>query len=537
MLKIPFHYLIFLIIIYSNGLIIYKFTAEKKNLNLNIFEVSILGLIFTGFLAVILNFFFPLTDFLLYINLILSLIILYYYRNEIKTSLSIKLNIFIFTFFILSILSIYGSGFSDDLNHYHGGSIINSDNSNYIIGSNFLHNHYGYSSIWLILHSYLNFNDTFLQDIHILNGIILFLCLSYFAYEIYDKKNNSKLIFIASFFIFFFLVKYTRLKEFGLDRPGVIIYCFLIYFFLKLNNLLIKKRKEKNIILMIIGFISLFLISIKITFISCALIPLFFLYNHKCYSFLISKYGFIFFFAIFCIIFKNFLISGCLIYPLDYTCISIVSWNSKDIASNILLGTELLSKSFNLYNGELTSTQYVKGYNWVKTWYSRNFEELNNFVLTSFFVFILLFASSRLKYIKEKFHLDNILIFLLLIINTIIFFKSPVIRFHHLLFILFFICLFLLIRKSFIKNSFYGAILVLLILFNFNKNIIRINDTNLINNPYKHIKSIGWYRAPTKQKIQNFEYYIGWIDAHPVGNMDLSTYKHKKLLWFDVIYK
>jgi len=539
MLEISFHYLIFLIIIYSNGLIVYKLSVEGKNsnLNLNIFEVSILGLIFTAFLAVILNFFFPLNDYLLYINLIFSLITLHYFRNEIKISSTIKLNIYIFTFLLLSILNIYGSGFSDDLNHYHGGSIINSDNSNYIIGSNFLHNHYGYSSIWLILHSYLNFNNTFLQDIHILNGIILFLCLSYFTYEVFDNKNKSKLILIASFFIFFFLVKYTRLKEFGLDRPSIIIYCFLIYFYLKFNNLFIKNHKANNNFIMIIGFISLFIVSIKITFISCALIPIFFIFKNNCYSFFISKNGFIFYFAIFCIIFKNFLISGCLIYPLDYTCISTVSWSSKDIASNILLGVELLSKSFNIYNGDLNPSQYVKSYNWVNTWYSRNFEELNSFVLTSLFVFILLIISSRLKYIKQNFHFDDILIFLLLISNIVIFLKSPVIRFHHLLFILFFICLFLLIRKGFIKNNFYGAILALLILFNFNKNIIRINDTNFINNPYEHVKSIGWYRVPTKQNIQDFNYYIGWIDAFPVGNMDLSEFKHKKILWFDVIYR
>ena len=84
MLEISFHYLIFLIIIYSNGLIFYKLSVEGKNsnLNLNIFEVSILGLIFTAFLAVILNFFFPLNDYLLYINLIFSLITLYYFKMK-----------------------------------------------------------------------------------------------------------------------------------------------------------------------------------------------------------------------------------------------------------------------------------------------------------------------------------------------------------------------------------------------------------------------------------------------------------------------
>ena len=32
----------------------------------------------------------------------------------------------------LSIAQIYSSGFSDDLAHYHGGQILNSDNSKYI---------------------------------------------------------------------------------------------------------------------------------------------------------------------------------------------------------------------------------------------------------------------------------------------------------------------------------------------------------------------------------------------------------------------
>ena len=138
-------------------------------------------------------------------------------------------------------INIYGSSFSDDLNHYHGGYIGNTDNGNYIIGSNFLHYHYGYSSIWLILHSYLNFNSSLLQDIHILNGLSLFLIVAYLFTENNEKSkySNSNLLFlISSIFIFFFIIKYTRLKEFGLDRPGILIYCFLIYFAAKYQYLL-----------------------------------------------------------------------------------------------------------------------------------------------------------------------------------------------------------------------------------------------------------------------------------------------------------
>ena len=134
---------------------------------------------------------------------------------------------------ILCISHIYGSSFSDDLTHYHGGQIINSDNSKYIIGINFLHYHYGLGSIWLTLHSYFNFNSTFLQDIHVLNGIILFLTLSYFITEsLKENVKNKNLYKILGIFILFVLIKYTRLKEFGLDRPATLIFFFFnLYIF------------------------------------------------------------------------------------------------------------------------------------------------------------------------------------------------------------------------------------------------------------------------------------------------------------------
>ena len=47
-----------------------------------------------------------------------------------------------------------------------------------------------------------------------------------------------------------------------------------------------------------------------------------------------------------------------------------------------------------------------------------------------------------------------------------------------------------------------------------------------MNNPSKLIKDIGWYRVPTAKSIGSFQYYNGWIDAYPVGNMDLSNYKY-----------
>ncbi len=73
--------------------------------------------------------------------------------------------------------------------------------------------------------------------------------------------------------------------------------------------------------------------------------------------------------------------------------------------------------------------------------------------------------------------------------------------------------------------------------FNLSKNISRIDKNNFFNNPYQHIKNINWYTSPVKHKLDKFEYYNGWIDGTPIGNMNLDSYNHKKVLGYDLIYK
>ena len=541
MLKIILHYLIFLFIIYSNGLLLQRVLINNRTINLNFFEQSIIGLIGTGFVALFLNFFLPLNDSLIYFNLIISLILIYFLRSKIKFNYSLSSKIFVLLIFFLSLINIYGSNFSDDLNHYHGGYIGNTDNGNYIIGSNFLHYHYGYSSIWLILHSYLNFNSSLLQDIHILNGLSLFLIVAYLFTENNEKSkySNSNLLFlISSIFIFFFIIKYTRLKEFGLDRPGILIYCFLIYFAAKYQYLLKENLKVRDIFLFFILLVCLFVTSIKIFFLSCFLIPLILIIQSKSYNFLFSKLSFIFYLLSLCYFLKNILINGCLVYPFEFTCFSNLSWNSKEIASNLLLGTEAVSKSYNEYRGSLSASEYVNNFNWLKTWAVRNFEEFNNYIFTIILVLLLFFVSNRTKKNKAKFEQFEILILLLFIINIIIFVKSPVFRFHHMLFMLFGLSLVILSKRLFLKKEFFfKTIVILILIFNFGKNFQRIYQANFYNNPYEHIKKIEWYRTPVEKKLGSFIYFNGWIDAYPVGNMDLSEFKHKKKLWFDIIYQ
>ena len=211
---INFYFFCLLITTFGYGFFLLEKFKLLKYFKLNIFGIMLIGLIFCGFVAQFLNFFFPLTNFFIYTSFILSLCIILKKRNFFSKFKKKDNLLFTSTFvfiFILVILQIYGSDFSDDLNHYHLSSIINSDEKKYIIGSNFLHNLYGTSSIWLTLHSFLNFNEHNLQGIHILNGLSFFLILSYFFFEIReDKSLNQNLKICRIFLIFFLLLKYTN---------------------------------------------------------------------------------------------------------------------------------------------------------------------------------------------------------------------------------------------------------------------------------------------------------------------------------------
>ena len=220
MIIIISHFFFFLFISFSNGKIFLD-TLGYNKLKLNFFETSIFGLIITSFIAQIINFFLPLNDYVVFFNFFLILIIFYFYKNNLFFFLK-RVDPLNIIFFLLVILHIYASGFSDDLNHYHYSYIKNTDNTNYIIGLGHLHHNFANSSIWLITHSYFNFDNSSLQDIHIINALILYLFISVFFIEIKDNiftKKKFNFIPYIFFILIFVWLKYTRLKEFGIDRP------------------------------------------------------------------------------------------------------------------------------------------------------------------------------------------------------------------------------------------------------------------------------------------------------------------------------
>ena len=551
MITIATNSILFLFIAFFNGIIISKIFKFEK-LKLNFFEISLLGIVFSGFIAQIINFFYPINDFIIYLNLVVILLFSFFYKNYYKIFFPKQINliilIFVLLFILLSFLNIYGSEFSDDLNHYHYGSIINSDKSNYIVGLSHLHHMYANSSIWLITHSFFNLDYSRLQDIHVVNGLLFFLILTLFTHEILKSINKKQINNYFAFILLilvFVLLKYTRLKEFGIDRPAFLIFYFFLYFYFK--NFL-SKNWEENLEdkILILIYLSLFLFHVKITFFFAGIIPIYYIIKNRKFKLFKSIKFIPVYIIVFSFFLKNILISGCLIYPVPFSCFESLNWNAKFIAEKWLHLSEVINKSQWVYEGSLNDASYIKDFNWLSTWIKRNFIELLEFTLTSLvalIVTILAFKKTNSIIYKKNIILNKELTKILLTITfiAVLFFvlKNPVIRMNHYIFVLVPIVILQLYFSKFLirmrKNIIY-LIIIIAISFNLSKNVNRIKNNDFINNPKKTIEPM--IRIPGKKMIGNFTYYVGWYGNSPIGNSELgSEYSYKKIFIFDIIFK
>ena len=533
-----FHSFLFTFIIYLNGFIFLNKILRFKKIN-NFFEVSIIGLIITIIIAQFLNFFIPLNDNLIIFNIIILLIYSIFFQKVLINSLKLNLKILL-ALAIVSLVNIYGSGFSDDINHYHYSYIANTDVSNFIWGNSFLHPLYGTEPTWLVGHSYFNFDKSRLQDIHILNGLIFFLVLGCFFSEL-DAKNKQFYHPIIFSIILFVLLKYTRLKEFGIDRPSTLIFCFLIYFYCKYFLDFNKKNITQNFV--IISLLTIFIFSIKIIYLPILFFPLIIFFRNK--KILLKKElsYLIILFPIIIFIMKNILGSGCLIYPVSSTCMEFISWSNLNGAKELSISAEIFNKSWYSYTGDLSTESYIQNFNWFLTWFERGKVEIFELFLTAILSVIITFILFDLKSKKRSslnvyFKDLKIILSAIIIFSAIVYFlKNPVIRMNHLTIVSLMILMISLTFRFDInkhKTKFISIILFIGLIFNLSKNLQRIYDNNFVNNPYGMISEK--VEKQKKKNLDDFTYYIGWYGEAPISSGEIKDRKFKKILIFNVLY-
>ena len=453
------------------------------------------SLLILSFVGLLINFFFPLSQKINSIIIIISLILIL--KNK---STYFNKNFFIFLIFsavLIFILILESHVYRPDAGLYHLPYIKIINDEKIIVGLSNFHFRYGHISIIQYL-SALSNNLLFKE-----NGIVFGQALVAtsviinFSFKVYEynksKKYNLHFYFLISVLIFIFY-KMNRYSEYGNDAPSHFIFFFLVSELLTLNK---NNTKDLGNIFLII----LFIILNKLTLLMCFFLGLFSLKRNTLVSLLkLKRFYFLIFFTVIWLV-KNILVSGCLIYPVKFTCFDKLIWTDIDTVNNVSIENEGYTKDWPMYQKIINKTQessvamdeYSKDFFWVKFWlkgHNKKIQEiLFPYLIFLFFVFLYL---SFQKKTKKLINTDYNYILVILFLSCIFWFiKVPVFRYGYSYIISFISLIFAYLLSNintFKKDMRFSFNLLLIFLFSvlIIKNSIRIikSENNYNNYPW-----------------------------------------------------
>ena len=361
-------YLIFYIYLYFSGkslfLIINYFrkkeSTEKYILLTRVeFLYPLLGVIFVGNILFLLNTFFPLNS--IFVNFILFLIITPSILKSLISKNIIKAvknrNLFSVFIYILIpsilVISTFDINFNYDAGYYH---LLHQNwlrSSNLIVGMVNIFWPLGMSSIYEYISAILWFDTSFVL-LHFLNLYFI----HFFYLFISDNLINSKNNILRN--VSLFLLIYSILDNFGVGggRNGFLyiqgvgkqdITVGVLFFYLSVVILLkIKEKEITQIELIILSFIIFFIYQIKVSgvlvFYLYAILIILLLNENKIKlnKVLLLHLPILFFGTLW--IFKSIYTTGCLVYPVNFTCYEGFDW----YVSGSTIEYEYITKSASL---------------------------------------------------------------------------------------------------------------------------------------------------------------------------------------------
>ena len=339
---------------------------------------------------------------------------------------------------------------------------------------------YVYNSLWLNIYPIF-----FLQDKNFdfltLPSFILYVSFILFSFnQIISKKNLFSSDYYLVVTLFYFLLKFTRISEFGVDLPAIIFSILAFYYFFKFSETQFVNERKYYFFLIII--FSIFSILIKLSTLPIIFLS-FYLYikYFKDLKFSIFNFKYFFVYSLLVIFFvQQFIYTGCFLFPTNLTCLN-VSWFNPDYLK-LSQKLELVNKSYSLAKDIYTPEEYLKNFNWIYFWFKRNFVEILEHFLTIIFPSMLFLFFLKKGGENRFFFKENIFIYIFLFVGIIFWLNfSPVYRFaiHLFLTLIFMLLLNFFYFKQFSKKVFI-IFFSIFILFNFSKNIYRLNKEKII---------------------------------------------------------
>ncbi len=472
------------------------------------FEYNLLGgLLFLIFLSFLTHFFlkhgYTHNIIIFIIGIALSI---FYFINEKRIS---KIY-FGYIFLIFGILAVgfLTSKTHDDFPYYHFPYTYYLTQENLIIGMGHLVHAFRTPSSIFYLNSlfYLPIIDYFLFNM----GAILILGFSnliliFKLKNDYKSKNYDFIFFLTLLSFLFINVFFYRLAEHGTDRSAQILILILFIEVFNLYRKTVDIRKIFSKIFILMGFI----ISLKAFYVLylIILLPIFMYLKNKriILGFFKNFYFYIFCFIGFFLILVNIFNSGCILYPVSFSCFSNLEWSMFNEAKTSNDWFEQWAKAgagptHRVDNPDI----YIQGFNWVPNWIEMYFfNKVSDFILGLFLLLIIVFFTFYSKHkITIKMNKQSYLIyFTAIILFCEWFYNHPSLRYggFSLVAIIMFVPFSIYISRFSLIKIFKEKIIFLIILslvIFIGRNVNRINDEvqkynyNLFSYPYYYLDDV-----------------------------------------------
>ncbi|SMF79381.1 LIC_10190 family membrane protein [Candidatus Pelagibacter sp. HIMB1321] len=449
-------------------------SGYKNNFLLNIFS----GYLVVSLLVTFFHFFFEVNFFILFFIFFTG--IFFHIKNYDYSFKEIGKKYYCFILVFLILIPIFISQkYHEDFGYYHLPYAVNLISEKIIFGLGNLNDGFVHNSIWLNIFSLFYFQDDY--SFMTLPTFLLYITfIIYSIDQIINQKryNNSNYFLIIC--IFYFILKFTRISEFGNDIPALIYSILGVYFFLKYEEEENSKKKS----FLFFTHVSFVAFAILIKFSIIPIITLTFFVFFRDFRILhkeIFRYNYlIIYLLIISFFFQQLIYTGCFIFPSNITCLDVSWFNSEFL--NLRNKLELVNKSYSTAREFFTSDEYLKNFNWLPYWIKRNYLEIAEHFFTMLFPVIVFLFLLKKNFAKN--HKKNVLkiSIIFLIIGFYFWFSfSPVYRFG-ILYFLFFI--FIITSKIYMQKIFsqkiFITLLILCLTFNFSKNLKRISEKNII---------------------------------------------------------
>ena len=467
-------YFLIVLSVIGNGILAIKLTKTKVSFD-EIGFVGLVGIFFLILYSYITHFFIRHGYLHNIIFIIIGLISIYYFRSKI---LSKKNFIFLCSIFLVIFLAFVIFKTHDDFGYYHFPYSYYLNKFSMIIGIGPLNHGFRTPSSIFYLNSlfYLPYLDYYLYHM----GAILVLGFSNIILisnikRCFDQKDNSQFFFLNLLAFIFINVFFYRISEHGTDRSAqILIFIFFIY----ILSLREHYGNFENILTKLLVLLSI-IVSLKSFYILYLIFTIPFIYyivkDDKVY--LINKIfkNPILYFSILmgiCVILVYFFNTGCLLYPVQQTCIVGIEWGiPKSEVSALNTHYQWWSKAGGGpgYSHEMEKELYIQNFNWLSNWIDKYFfNKMSDFLLGLSFVSIIsiLTFKSKKKDLKKNFNNNLIYYYLIILLFVEWFYNHPSLRYGgYIIFaLIFFVPLSHLLSQYEISKNFSSKLIILFFL-------------------------------------------------------------------------